>query len=96
MGTTLLIHVIAGGLGLLSGYVALYVSKGGAAHRKSGILFVCVILTMAVSLRSPAFRAAGVLTPIAAMAYWLWRLRSPRRQARDPLVASDFARLPGT
>jgi len=46
---TLLIHVAAGSLGLLSGYVALCVSKGAAAHRKSGILFVCVMLTMAVT-----------------------------------------------
>jgi uncharacterized membrane protein len=49
VGTTLLIHVAAGALGLLSGYVALYVSKGRAAHRRSGILFVYVMMTMAAT-----------------------------------------------
>ena len=29
-------------------------------------------------IRTPAFRAAGVLLPILAMAYWLWRVRARR------------------
>ncbi len=29
-------------------------------------------------IRTPALRAAGVLVPILAMAYWLWRVRSRR------------------
>src|SRR5207244_7939247 len=35
-----------GGLGLLSGYVALYAAKGATLHRKSGIVFVYSMLTM--------------------------------------------------
>ena len=31
-----------------------------------------------VALRIPAFRAAGVLLPIAAIVYWRWRLRGKR------------------
>lgn len=49
MRITLFVHVLAGGLGLLSGYVALYAAKGAAIHRKSGILFVCVMLAMSVT-----------------------------------------------
>jgi hypothetical protein len=43
---TLVIHIIGGGLGLLSGYVALYAAKGASLHRKSGIVFVYSMLTM--------------------------------------------------
>jgi uncharacterized membrane protein len=49
MRTVLLLHVTAGALGLLSGYVALYAAKGASLHRTSGMLFVCVMLTMAVT-----------------------------------------------
>jgi hypothetical protein len=43
---TLIIHVVAGSLGLLAGYVALYSAKGGSVHRKAGRLFVYAMLTM--------------------------------------------------
>lgn len=46
MRLTLLIHIIAGGLSLAAGYVALYAAKGGTLHRKSGILFVYAMLVM--------------------------------------------------
>jgi uncharacterized membrane protein len=46
MKTTLVAHIIAGGLGLITGYVALYAAKGGTLHRKSGMLFVYAMLTM--------------------------------------------------
>ena len=42
-------HILAGCLGLASGFIALYAAKGAATHRKSGILFVCVMLPMAVT-----------------------------------------------
>ena len=34
------IHVVAGGLALVLGAVALLARKGGATHRRSGLLFV--------------------------------------------------------
>jgi uncharacterized membrane protein len=49
MRTILLLHILTGGLGLLSGYVALSATKGASLHRKAGMLFVCVMLTMAVT-----------------------------------------------
>lgn len=49
MRMTLLVHIIAGGLGLLTGAVALAATKGAKLHRKSGTLFVYVMLTMSLT-----------------------------------------------
>ena len=49
MRITLVVHVIAGSLGLLSGYIALYASKGAELHRRAGIVFVCSMLAMATA-----------------------------------------------
>jgi len=46
---TLLIHITAGAVGLISGYLALFVAKGGRLHRKAGMVFVCAMLTMSVA-----------------------------------------------
>ena len=48
MRTMLIIHIAAGALGLLSGYVALYAAKGATLHRRSGMVFVTAMLTMTV------------------------------------------------
>ena len=40
------IHVVAGSLGLLSGYVALYVTKGAPLHRRAGTAFAYAMLVM--------------------------------------------------
>jgi len=48
MNLTLFIHILAGGLGLFFGYIALYSAKGASTHRRSGILFVYAMLTMSV------------------------------------------------
>jgi hypothetical protein len=47
--TTVLVHVLAGSLGIVSGFVALYASKGAPLHRKAGMVFFCVMLTMTFS-----------------------------------------------
>jgi uncharacterized membrane protein len=43
------VHILAGGLALLSGYVALYAAKGASAHRRSGTLFVYAMVVMSLS-----------------------------------------------
>ena len=48
MRLTYLVHILAGSLALVSGYVALYAAKGAVLHRKSGMLFVYAMLTMCV------------------------------------------------
>jgi uncharacterized membrane protein len=42
------VHITAGSLALLAGYVALYASKGATLHRKSGMIFVYAMLTMSL------------------------------------------------
>lgn len=42
----LLVHVLAGAVALVAGYVALYAAKGSGLHRRSGIWFVYAIVTM--------------------------------------------------
>ena len=49
MRMTLLVHILAGGLGLLAGYVALYAAKGATLHRRSGMVFVYAMLTLSVT-----------------------------------------------
>jgi len=49
MELTLLVHVIAAGLGLVLGSVALSAAKGATLHRKSGMLFVYAMLPMALT-----------------------------------------------
>jgi len=46
MRASYVVHIVAGTLALLSGYLALYSAKGAALHRKSGILFVYTMLVM--------------------------------------------------
>lgn len=43
------IHIVAGALALMCGYVALYASKGATLHRKSGMLFVYAMVTLSLS-----------------------------------------------
>ncbi|HVT39949.1 MAG TPA: hypothetical protein VHE78_12940 [Gemmatimonadaceae bacterium] len=40
------VHIVAGSLALVFGYVALFAAKGAPLHRKSGMWFVYAILTM--------------------------------------------------
>ena len=42
----LAIHIIAGGLALVSGYTAMFVAKGATTHRRSGMVFVVAMLVM--------------------------------------------------
>lgn len=49
MRLTLLVHILAGSLALIFGYVALYAAKGGTVHRKGGMLFVYTMLALAIT-----------------------------------------------
>ena len=46
--SVLAVHIVAGALGILAGYVALFAAKGATIHRKSGTLFVYAMLTMSL------------------------------------------------
>jgi uncharacterized membrane protein len=69
MGLALRVHILAAGLGLVFGWVALSAAKGAPLHRKSGILFVYAMLTMSLTAAAmAAFKGeagnviAGLLT----------------------------------
>jgi len=47
--TTLLIHALPGGAGIVTGFLALSVAKGGGRHRTSGLLFVGAMIVLALS-----------------------------------------------
>jgi hypothetical protein len=63
-------HILAGGLGIVAGFVALYATKGATLHRKSGMIFVYAMLVLSGSgaLMAMTWRPntgnvmAGVLT----------------------------------
>jgi hypothetical protein len=50
------IHIAAGGLAMVLGAVALIVKKGGAIHRRSGLLFVYAMLVMGFTASILALR----------------------------------------
>jgi hypothetical protein len=50
------IHIAAGGVAIVLGAVALLVKKGGAAHRRSGLLFVYGMLVLGATAALLGFR----------------------------------------
>ena len=50
------VHIVAGGLAIVLGGVALLAAKGATLHRKSGLLFVYAMLTMGISGSTMALR----------------------------------------
>jgi hypothetical protein len=49
MRMALLLHILAGSLGIVTGFIALYAAKGARLHRKSGLIFVSVMLVLALT-----------------------------------------------
>src|SRR5687768_15966311 len=69
IGITLIIHIAAGGVGLIAGYIALYATKGNPLHRKAGMVFFVAMLVMGhlgalVAARSPVCRRVNVLAAV--------------------------------
>ena len=62
------IHIAAGGLAIVLGFVALSVKKGGTIHRRSGMLFVYAMLVMgATAAILELLQGAGVANVVAAL-----------------------------
>lgn len=71
---TLAIHIVAGSLALLSGYVALIARKGERLHRRTGKLFTYAMLTMAgaaVAVAVAHAAAPAINIPMALLAAYL-------------------------
>lgn len=74
MPMTYVIHILAGSLALLFGYVALYSPKGAVVHRRSGMVFVYAMLTMSVFGALIAMmreEAPKLNVPVALLTFYL-------------------------
>ena len=60
------LHVLAGTIAILAGFIALYSVKGLKLHRNSGMVFVCVMLVMALSGTVMAFGHPGTALNVPA------------------------------
>ena len=66
LNTLLPIHIAAGGLALVLGAVALLARKGGTVHRRSGLLFVYVMLVMGATASILEFLKSAAATNVVA------------------------------
>ena len=86
------IHIIAGLLSIAAGAVALYAIKGSALHRRSGLVFVVAMLTMAstgalvaIAKQDPGTALGGALV-IYLVCTALLTIRRTVAQARAALT----------
>jgi uncharacterized membrane protein len=95
------LHILAGSLGLVFGYIALFSAKGGTLHRRSGRLFVYAMLPMAIAGMTiamvrgvaPAINLpAGLLTSYLVITS-LTAIRPPASGARGLHVAALLVAL---
>ena len=99
--TLLPVHIAAGAIGIVAGFVALYVVKGAALHRKSGMVFVYSMLTMALlgaALAAIRHAAPGANIPIGLLTAYLVvtglvQVRPPRERSRRLDIALMLAAL---
>lgn len=91
----LTIHIVAGALAIVLGAVALSVRKGGATHRRSGMLFISAMLVMGVTASILALfhgtAAANVTAAILSIYFVgtaLTTVRPPSRWTRVIDVAA--------
>ena len=74
MRVSLVVHIVAGGVGILTGFVALYAIKGAQLHRKSGTVFVYAMIAMAMlggMLAVGAKQSATGNVPVAFLTLYL-------------------------
>ena len=63
MHTLLQLHILAGGLAIITGGTALAATKGGVLHRKTGVVFVYAMLIMGISASILAYDKGGFSHP---------------------------------
>ena len=101
MPLVLVTHILAGSLGLVSGFIALYASKGKPLHRRAGMVFVCVMLTMtgtgtviaAVRGAAPALNIPAALMTAYLVVTGLTTVRPPQARSRALSVAAMVVAL---
>lgn len=86
------VHIVTGSIGLLSGYVALFVTKGGRSHRRSGKIFVYVMLAMALAgLLIAALRGVAPALNIPAALLTAYLVVTALTTVRRGSAASKYA-----
>ncbi len=82
----LTIHILAGGLAVLLGFLALAVKKGGTVHRRGGLLFVYAMVVMGVTASLLEFfkgaAAANMVAAILSLYFVGTALTTVRRPSR--------------
>lgn len=85
----LIVHIIAGIAGVVSGFMALFIRKGSPLHRQTGNVFVIAMVVMGASgayravVKSQPFNVlAGTLTCYLVATAWLTMRRKPGQTGR--------------
>lgn len=91
---TLLLHIAAGGIGIITGFVALFAAKGAGLHRKSGMVFVYALVTMAASGAVIAALLGGEASVIAGLLAG-YLVLTALTTVRPPSAASRWLDLGG-
>jgi len=90
MPVLLAIHIVAGSLGIVSGFIAQHAAKGAPLHRRMGMVFVAVMLTMtttgavvaAAGGHAPALNIPAALITTYLVVTGLTTVRPPARSVR--------------
>ena len=89
------VHVVAGALAIVFGFAALSVRKGGAVHRRTGMLFVYAMLVMGTTASMLEFLQNAAATNLVAAILSLYfvgtaltTVRPPSRSTRAINVAA--------
>jgi uncharacterized membrane protein len=85
------VHIVAGSLGLISGYVALYAAKGAPVHRGAGMVFVSAMLTMCLAgVMIAAIRSVAPAINIPAGLLTLYLVITSLATVRPPASRSRW------
>lgn len=87
---TYAIHILAGVLGLATGYVALWATKGARLHRRAGMAFVYAMLaTSLVGMTISAVRGVAPAVNIPAAALTAYLVVTGLTTVRPPTVGAS-------
>ena len=91
--TILPAHIVAGGLAIVFGYIALWAAKGGRLHRKTGLFFVGAMVVMslsgaAIATFSPKSQSVSVVAGLLTFYLVASSLLTVRRTAQPNWMAT--------
>lgn len=88
------VHILAGSLVILAGYVALYAAKGATLHRKSGMVFVGAMLTTALfGMTIAALRGVAPAINLPAGSLTAYLVVTSLATIRPPAAGSRWLQL---